>query len=99
MQWPQTMVLSLGEDGASAGHRSGLCRDMEDAASHSATNLVVQSAFLEMDGMGALLKTISQVSFWHRREYSTALRKMVIEGALPCSISSSLVQSGESQVL
>ena len=81
------------------GHQSRLCRDMEGAASQPATNLVVQSAFLEMDGMGTLLKNISQVSFWDRREYSMALRKMVIEGALPCSISSSLVQSGESQVL
>jgi hypothetical protein len=41
-------VLSLEGDVASEGHRSGLCHDMEDAAAHPATNLVVQSAFLEM---------------------------------------------------
>ena len=53
--------LSLGEDGASEGHRSGLCHDMEDAAARPSTNLVVQSAFLEMGDMRMLLKTMSQV--------------------------------------
>ena len=55
MRWLLTTVLSLVKDGASEGHRSGLCHDMEDAAAHPATNLVVQSAFLEMGDMRMLL--------------------------------------------
>ena len=50
MRLPQTMVLNLEEDGASEGHRSGPCLDMEDAVARPATILFVQSAFLEMDG-------------------------------------------------
>lgn len=72
MRWPPTTVLNLEEVGASEGHRSGLCLDMEDAAARPAIKMVVQSAFLEMGES----KSKFEFDFLFPTQFSTSIMSM-----------------------